>query len=68
MTVPPEQLPLAGALAAMQRLIDTLLTRGRVDLPPSEMMTFAQIKQLLGLDEVLGLRDRLARSSECGRG
>ncbi|HXG08550.1 MAG TPA: isocitrate lyase/PEP mutase family protein [Gemmataceae bacterium] len=53
---------------AMQRLIDTLLTRGRVDLPPSEMMTFAQIKQLLGLDEVLGLRDRLARSSECGRG
>jgi 2-methylisocitrate lyase-like PEP mutase family enzyme len=45
--------------AAMQKLIDALLTRGRVDLPAGEMATFAQIKQLLGLDEVLGLRQRV---------
>ena len=44
---------------AVQRLIRALLTRGRVDLPPEEMMTFAQVKELLGLDEVLGLRERL---------
>jgi 2-methylisocitrate lyase-like PEP mutase family enzyme len=46
---------------AVQRLIQALLTRGRVDLPPEEMMTFAQIKQLLGLDEVLQLRGKLER-------
>jgi 2-methylisocitrate lyase-like PEP mutase family enzyme len=46
---------------AMRRLIDALLTRGRCDLPAGEMMTFAEIKQLLGLDEVLGLRDRLEK-------
>jgi hypothetical protein len=46
---------------AIQRLIDALLTRGRVDLPAAEMMTFARIKQLLGLDEVLDLRNRLAK-------
>jgi 2-methylisocitrate lyase-like PEP mutase family enzyme len=44
---------------AMQKLIAALLQRGRVDLPAGEMMTFAQIKGLLGLDEVLGLRSRL---------
>ena len=46
---------------AVQRLIRALLTRGRVDLPPEEMMTFAQVKELLGLDEVLGLRERLEK-------
>jgi 2-methylisocitrate lyase-like PEP mutase family enzyme len=44
---------------AVGRLIQTLLTRGRVDLPASEMMTFAQIKELLELDKVLDLRNRL---------
>jgi 2-methylisocitrate lyase-like PEP mutase family enzyme len=44
---------------AMQKLITALLTRGRVDLPAGEMMTLAEIKKLLGLDEVLGLRERL---------
>lgn len=44
---------------AMRRLIDALLTKGRCDLPASEMMSFAEIKQLLGLDEVLDLRERL---------
>jgi 2,3-dimethylmalate lyase len=46
---------------AVQRLIRALLTHGRVDLPPEEMMTFAQVKELLGLDEVLGLRERLEK-------
>src|SRR6516162_6217802 len=32
---------------AMRKLIDALLTRGRCDLPPSEMMTFAEVKKLL---------------------
>src|SRR5216683_2542045 len=57
---PIESLLIAGA--AIQRLINALLTRGRVDLPAGEMMTFAQVKQVLGLDEVLGLRDRLEQS------
>ena len=54
---PIESLLVAGA--AIQRLINALLTRGRVDLPSDEMMTFAQVKQVLGLDEVLGLRERI---------
>jgi methylisocitrate lyase len=47
--------------AAVQRLIQALLTRGRVDQAAGEMFTFAQIKQLLGLDEVLNLAGK-ARS------
>jgi 2-methylisocitrate lyase-like PEP mutase family enzyme len=54
---PIESLLIAGT--AIRRLIAALLTRGRVDLPASEMMTFAEVKHLLGLDDVLGLRDRL---------
>lgn len=54
---PIESLLVAGA--AIQRLIHALLTRGRAELPASEMLTFAQVKQLLGLDEVLNLRSRL---------
>jgi 2-methylisocitrate lyase-like PEP mutase family enzyme len=54
---PIETLLAAGA--AVRRVIDALLTRGRADLPDGEMMTFAQVKQVLGLDEVMGLRDRL---------
>ena len=57
---PIESLLVAGA--AVQRLIQVLLTRGRVDLPADEMMTFAQVKQVLGLEQVLGLRDRLGQS------
>jgi 2-methylisocitrate lyase-like PEP mutase family enzyme len=45
---------------AMKRLIDALVTRGRVD-QAGEMMTFAQIKQLLGLDEVLALPKKLGQ-------
>lgn len=54
---PIESLLVAGT--AVRRLIDALLTRGRCDLPAGEMMTFAEVKQVLGLDEVLNLRDRL---------
>ena len=57
---PIETLLVAGA--AIQRLIKALLTEGRVDQPGEAMMSFAQIKQLLGLDEVLGLRDNLGSS------
>jgi 2-methylisocitrate lyase-like PEP mutase family enzyme len=54
---PIETLLVTGA--AVQRLIRALLTHGRADQPGCEMLTFAQVKELLGLDEVLGLRDRL---------
>jgi 2-methylisocitrate lyase-like PEP mutase family enzyme len=47
---------------AMRRLIQALLGTGRCDLPASEMMSFAEIKQLLGLDEILGIRDRLEKT------
>lgn len=46
---------------AVQRVIASLLSRGQADLPPTEMMTFAEIKQLLGLDDVLRLRDKLEK-------
>jgi 2-methylisocitrate lyase-like PEP mutase family enzyme len=58
---PIESLLMAGT--AIQRLIRSLLSRGRVDRPADEMMTFAQIKQLLGLDEVLGLRDQFQKGA-----
>jgi 2-methylisocitrate lyase-like PEP mutase family enzyme len=54
---PIETLLVTGA--AVRRLIQALLTRGRADLPEDEMMTFAQVKQVLGLDDVLGLREKL---------
>jgi 2-methylisocitrate lyase-like PEP mutase family enzyme len=57
---PIESLLVTGR--AVQRLIEALLTRGRVDLPGEEMMTFDQVKYLLGLDEVLGLRGRLEKT------
>jgi 2-methylisocitrate lyase-like PEP mutase family enzyme len=56
---PIESLLVAGA--AIRRLIQALLANGRADLPAGEMMTFAEVKRLLGLDEVLGLRDRLEK-------
>jgi 2-methylisocitrate lyase-like PEP mutase family enzyme len=50
---PIESLLVAGA--AIHRLIEALLSTGRVDRV-DEMMTFAEVKKVLGLDEVLGLR------------
>jgi 2-methylisocitrate lyase-like PEP mutase family enzyme len=51
---PIETLLVAGA--AIQRLIETFLSEGRVDSLQDEMMTFEQIKQVLGLPEILKLR------------
>src|SRR5262249_5793879 len=56
---PIESLMVAGA--AIQKLIQSLLSKGRVDQPDAEMMTFAQIKTVLGLDDVLGLREKLEK-------
>jgi 2-methylisocitrate lyase-like PEP mutase family enzyme len=56
---PIESLLVLGA--GLRRLLATFLERGRVDLPSGEMMTFDEVKQLLGLDEVLGLRERLEK-------
>ena len=56
---PIETLLVAGR--AIQRLIQTLMTRGRTDLPEADMMSFAEVKQVLGLDDVFGLRQRLER-------
>jgi 2-methylisocitrate lyase-like PEP mutase family enzyme len=41
---------------AVQHVIQALLMRGRCDLPVTEMMTFAEVKKVLGLDHVMGLR------------
>lgn len=54
---PIESLLVMGA--AVRKLIDALVTHGRVDHLAADMMTFSQIKEVLGLPEVLGLRDRL---------
>jgi 2-methylisocitrate lyase-like PEP mutase family enzyme len=56
---PIESLLVAGA--AIQRLIQALLSQGRVDQPGTDMMTFAEVKKVLGLDEVLGWRDKVER-------
>src|SRR5262249_42352982 len=55
---PIESLLVTGT--AMKRLINDLLSQGRDD-PGGEMMTFAEIKQLLGLDEVLRLPEKVSR-------
>jgi 2-methylisocitrate lyase-like PEP mutase family enzyme len=44
---------------AMQDLCETLLTTGRVAELAGQAMSFAELKQLLGLEEVMGLRERL---------
>jgi 2-methylisocitrate lyase-like PEP mutase family enzyme len=57
---PIESLLVAGK--AIQRLIAAFLARGRADLPADEMLTFAEVKQILGLEQVLGLRAKLEPS------
>ena len=52
---PIESLLAAGT--AIQKLIDQLLKTGRVDQNP-DMMTFAQVKEVLGLKEILGVKDK----------
>jgi 2-methylisocitrate lyase-like PEP mutase family enzyme len=55
---PIESLLAAGR--AILRLIDGLLTTGRVDRTP-DMLGFEDVKRLLGLTEVLNLRERLGK-------
>lgn len=52
---PIETLLAAGA--AIQRVIQDLVGKGRVD--QTAMMTFAQVKEVLGLREILGVRERV---------
>jgi 2-methylisocitrate lyase-like PEP mutase family enzyme len=56
---PIETLLAAGA--AVRKLIQALLRQGEAKLPPEQMLTFAEVKDLLGLPEILALRHRLAR-------
>ena len=54
---PIESLLVCGV--AIQRLIQNLLAKGRVDLDHESMLTFAQVKEVLGLNDV----PRLARAT-----
>jgi len=48
---------------AVQRLARAMLSEGRVDtLGPEQMAAFGEVKEILGLPEFLGLRDRFERS------
>jgi 2-methylisocitrate lyase-like PEP mutase family enzyme len=51
---PIESLLVTGA--AVQKLIQNLLATGRVD-QNLDMMTFAQVKDVLGLKEILGIKE-----------
>ena len=54
--------PIAGLLAcgtALRRVIGEFMDRGRVDHLQPEMMTFDEIKETLGLQNVMDLRRRL---------
>ncbi|GIV17721.1 MAG: carboxyvinyl-carboxyphosphonate phosphorylmutase [Armatimonadota bacterium] len=44
---------------AIRELIQTFARDGRVDAMQSRMVSFAEIKQMLGVEEYLSLRDRL---------
>lgn len=54
---PIESLLVAGK--AVQKLIRAMLDTGRGDLPATEMMTFAEVKEVLGVRAILGWRERL---------
>ena len=59
--------PVSSLLAtgfAVRRLVESLQRGGRVDQLADQMMTFESVKQLLGLDEIVNLRDRLEKSGE----
>jgi 2-methylisocitrate lyase-like PEP mutase family enzyme len=57
---PIESLLVLGA--AMRRLIEALLNHGRVDGTAGEMMSFAEVKEVLGLREVLEVRRRVDKT------
>jgi 2-methylisocitrate lyase-like PEP mutase family enzyme len=49
---------LAMTAFAVQRLARAMLDEGRVDGLSSQMVPFAELKRLLGVDEYLALRER----------
>jgi 2-methylisocitrate lyase-like PEP mutase family enzyme len=54
--------PIAGLLATgavIRRLTETVLRSGRVDPTTGDLMTFDEVKSVLGLQETLDLRRRL---------
>lgn len=53
---------LAVTAHAMMGLGRALLEKGRVDDVAQQAMTFDQLKELLGVEHYLGLRDRLSRN------
>lgn len=53
--------PLMASGAVLRRLAEAMLREGRVDHLADEMMTFDEVKQLLGVPEMLSLRHRLTR-------
>ena len=59
---PIESLLVTGL--AIQKLIGRLLAHGRVDQATDEMLTFGQVKEVLGLEEVLGWRDKVQGKGE----
>jgi 2-methylisocitrate lyase-like PEP mutase family enzyme len=56
---------LLAAASAVRRVIDALMRRGRADAGAGDTMTFDEVKDVLGLGEILGLRARL--EAEAGR-
>jgi 2,3-dimethylmalate lyase len=52
---------LAVTARAVMTLGEALLTRGRLDDIAQQAMTFDQLKELLGVDNYLSIRDRLSR-------
>jgi hypothetical protein len=44
----------------VRELVRAFARDGRVDAMPSRMVSFAEITQMLGVEEYLSLRDRLS--------
>ncbi len=54
--------PIAGLLAtgaAVRRMTEAVLAKGRIDVNPDQLMTFDEVKTLLGVQAALTLRQRL---------
>jgi len=55
--------PLMASGAVLQRLADAMLREGRVDQLAGEMMTFGDVQRMLGVPDMLALRERLVRDA-----
>ena len=56
----PVVAPARAALDRRYMTVARLLGTGRVDTLADDMLTFDQLKSILGLDEIMSLRDRLS--------